>query len=67
MATSRTERRLPVFAFPEHLRFNERNQRLILTIYNPYDFILRFQSEITDLFINIGVKLFIVIDCSLMQ
>lgn len=44
---SRRERKLPVFVFPEELKFvseDEAAHKQILTLYNPYDFIIKFQS-----------------------
>ena len=41
------ERKLPVFIFPEELKFisgNEVAHKQILTLYNPYDFNIKFQS-----------------------
>lgn len=44
---SRRERKLPVFVFPEELKFvseDEGAHKQILTLYNPYDFSIKFQS-----------------------
>ena len=43
----RRERKLPVFVFPEELKFiseDEAAHKQILTLYNPYDFNIKFQS-----------------------
>lgn len=41
------ERKLPVFVFPEELRFESNDEvahKQVLTLYNPYDFNIKFQS-----------------------
>ena len=49
--SAKTERerhkKLPVFVFPEELQFSvedETSHKQVLTIYNPYDFNIRFQG-----------------------
>ena len=40
-------KRLPVFVFPEELRFvspDERTHKQVMTLYNPYDFNLNFKG-----------------------
>lgn len=39
-----TSRKLPIFVFPEELKFNETNHKQVLTIYNPYDVPLKYKS-----------------------
>lgn len=44
---SQREKKLPVFVFPEELKFDsddESAHKQILTLYNPYDFNVKFQS-----------------------
>lgn len=44
---SQREKKLPVFVFPEELKFHsddEAAHKQILTLYNPYDFNVKFQS-----------------------
>lgn len=41
-------RKIPVFVFPEELKFVEEDQsshKQVLTLYNPYDFNIRFEGE----------------------
>lgn len=41
-------KRIPVFVFPEELRFVEKDQsshKQVLTLYNPYDFNVKFEGE----------------------
>ena len=40
-----TSNKLPLFAFPEELRFNESTRKQVLTIYNPYQTSLKYKSE----------------------
>ncbi len=45
----RQSRKLPVFVFPEELQFSaqdETSHKQILTIYNPYEFNIRFQGRL---------------------
>lgn len=44
---SQREKKLPVFVFPEELKFTSEDEsahKQILTLYNPYDFNIKFQS-----------------------
>ena len=44
---SQRQKRLPVFIFPEELVFSSEDEaahKQILTLYNPYDFNVKFQS-----------------------
>ena len=46
-AKSKTKR-IPVFVFPEELKFVEKDQsshKQVLTVYNPYDFDVRFEGN----------------------
>ncbi len=50
-SSGRREKKLPVFVFPEELQFfvnDEAAHKQVLTIYNPYEFDLRFQGEFHD-------------------
>ena len=41
------EKKIPVFVFPEELKFVEGDQsshKQVLTLYNPYDFNIRFEG-----------------------
>lgn len=41
-------KRIPVFVFPEELKFVEKDQsshKQVLTLYNPYDFDVRFEGN----------------------
>ena len=43
----RREKKLPVFVFPEELVFvseDESAHKQVLTVYNPYEFNIRFQG-----------------------
>ena len=35
---------IPVFVFPDALHFSSRERRRTVSLYNPYDFALKFQS-----------------------
>ena len=42
------DKRIPVFVFPEDLKFVEgdpSSHKQVLTLYNPYDFNIKFESE----------------------
>lgn len=42
------EKKIPVFIFPEELKFVEGDQsshKQVLTLYNPYDFDVRFEGK----------------------
>lgn len=44
-------KRVPVFVFPEELEFIERDQsshKQVLTLYNPYDFNVKFEGDCSD-------------------
>lgn len=44
------DRKLPVFVFPEELKFVEGDQsshKQVLTLYNPYDFNIQFEGQLT--------------------
>jgi len=46
VSSSRREKKLPVFVFPEELQFvaeDESAHKQVLTVYNPYEFNIRFQ------------------------
>ena len=46
--SSMGEKRLPVFVFPEELQFvseDDSSHKQVLTLYNPYDFNIKFQGE----------------------
>ena len=45
--SGRREKKLPVFVFPEELKFTSEDEaahKQIVTLYNPYDFNIKFQS-----------------------
>lgn len=45
-----TPRKLPVFVFPQSITFfldNQATHKQVLTLYNPYDFPIKFKGEIT--------------------
>ena len=47
MKSSSRQKRLPVFVFPEELVFHSEDEaahKQILTLYNPYDFTVKFQG-----------------------
>lgn len=47
VSSSRREKKLPVFVFPEELQFvaeDESAHKQVLTVYNPYEFNIRFQG-----------------------
>ena len=35
----------PVFVFPEALHFNQQDPKLVLTVFNPYEFPIIFKSK----------------------
>ena len=44
---SSPDKRIPVFVFPEELKFSEGDQcshKQVLTLYNPYDFNVTFEG-----------------------
>ena len=48
MRSQPRKKKLPVFVFPEELKFaaeDEASHKQILTLYNPYDFNIKFQSR----------------------
>ena len=48
---SEKNKKLPVFVFPEDLQFcveDESTHKQILTIYNPYEFNIRFEGRVRD-------------------
>lgn len=48
-SSSRREKKLPVFVFPEELQFvaeDESAHKQVLTVYNPYEFNVRFQGTL---------------------
>lgn len=45
---SKKKEKIPVFVFPEELKFIEEDQsshKQVLTLYNPYDFDIRFEGK----------------------
>ena len=47
--SSRSNKKLPVFVFPEELRIVRRDEsthKQVLTLYNPYDVSLKFKGEV---------------------
>ena len=49
-SSSKREKKLPVFVFPEELQFvaeDESAHKQVLTVYNPYEFNVRFQGTLT--------------------
>ena len=52
-SSGRKEKRLPVFVFPEELQFvadDESAHKQVLTVYNPYEFNIRFQGSFVTLY-----------------
>ena len=50
-SSSRREKKLPVFVFPEELQFvaeDESAHKQVLTVYNPYEFNVRFQGTLRE-------------------
>lgn len=48
-SSSKREKKLPVFVFPEELQFvaeDESAHKQVLTVYNPYEFNVRFQGTL---------------------
>lgn len=53
---SSSQQKIPVFVFPNQLKFylqSKSTHKQLLTLYNPYDFPVRFKGNIiSDVFVN---------------